>query len=367
MIINPYRFVSLITFLFRDDFITPESAPLTSPRTAEPGPGNSVILDTNNTLDISGGEIVPNSATTAAGDPRIVENVLYSQLAGMALYGGSFRNYSIFGSSHYSVQIGWAFSVSPNYGLITGFLLLSGGDLRVKMYGVNPFNAGSYSDDVPFDAFFIARSTGMFFVKDDSLIWVDNNFSTAMYPAVIASQGGFAPFGLSTFRTHQLPAPWDTDYGIATERLAGARTAGDTFTHEADCLIEFELTLVPSGLTVDVFFRIQDASNYWRIRIPSTGNLTLAEIVAGVPTNRATASGVLSGGERIVIVCEDEIIKAYYDNISTWTYSSAANFKTETNGELETEGTGGSVSDIISWPRTLSGNAKDALDAVANA
>ena len=40
---------------------------------------------------------------------------------------------------------------------------------------------------------------------------------------------------------------------------------------------------------------------------------------------------------------------------------------TETAGELDALGTGGVVSDLISWPRTLSGAAKAALDAVVDA
>ena len=39
----------------------------------------------------------------------------------------------------------------------------------------------------------------------------------------------------------------------------------------------------------------------------------------------------------------------------------SANFATETDGELETEGTGGAVTDIIAWPRTLSGAALSTL------
>src|SRR3990172_2689119 len=41
-----------------DNFNTAEAAPLTSPRTAEPGPGTLTIVDTENKLSISGGQLV---------------------------------------------------------------------------------------------------------------------------------------------------------------------------------------------------------------------------------------------------------------------------------------------------------------------
>ena len=50
--------ISAVQFLFRDDFLTDEAAPLVSPRTAEAGPGIVNLIDTGNIMDISGGEIV---------------------------------------------------------------------------------------------------------------------------------------------------------------------------------------------------------------------------------------------------------------------------------------------------------------------
>src|SRR5690606_5532771 len=90
-----------------------------------------------------------------------------------------------------------------------------------------------------------------------------------------------------------LRAPWNTDYGIATQRLAGARSAGDTFTHEADCLLEFTVTTLPSADQIEMRFRAQDASNYWQVTVDSSGNLDLDEVVGGVVTQRGTAAGVI--------------------------------------------------------------------------
>jgi hypothetical protein len=168
-------------------------------------------------------------------------------------------------------------------------------------------------------------------------------------------------------RVAQLTAPWNaSDYGLATQQLAGARAPGDTFTHEANCLIEFTVATLPgAGTQIELRFRVQDATNYWQVTVDSTGALDLDEVVAGVVTQRGTAAGVIANGDRIVITAVGQTIKVYEANTLRITYATAANFATETDGELETEGTGGAVTDIVSWPRTLSGAALAELQRYA--
>jgi len=137
---------------------------------------------------------------------------------------------------------------------------------------------------------------------------------------------------------------------VATDEKAGSVAAGTTFNHTADCAIEFVINTIPSSNSINLNVRIQDSSNYWTIRNYSNGKLILWEVVAGGFTQRASKSSAVSGGERIVVIANDEIISVYYDGALAFSYSSAANFKTETNGELEALGIGGTVSDIISWP-----------------
>jgi hypothetical protein len=76
---------------------------------------------------------------------------------------------------------------------------------------------------------------------------------------------------------------------------------------------------------------------------------------------------VVTTGERIGWIAFGSTIAVYDATERRINYTSAANFQTETDGELETEGTGGAVTRIEVWPRTLSGAALAALDAVVNA
>lgn len=352
-----------VEFLFRDDFTTPESAPLTSPRTAEPGPGTGTVIDTGDNLDIVSGDLV-NSGIAGSNDPRYATGSI-ARAVGLAMVAKSFNT-----SNRNAV----GFHSTQGDALMIGWLVTSSGVLlRVYDNGtLISFASGNVSADTDYDMASIARSEGGFYAirggsefSDWTLFWVGKlNTTDPLYAVWTATTGTGL---LDALRISQLPAPWDTENGIATQVLAGARSASDTFTHEADCLIEFEMTTIPSGSDAEIFFRVQDASNYWMIRLTTSGRLQLHEVVGGTPTQRkGTGSGVLQSGERIVIVVDDEEIKGYHDNTLGWTYSSAANFKTETSGELDTPGGGGgTISEIISWPRTLSGAAKSALDAVA--
>ena len=161
-------------------------------------------------------------------------------------------------------------------------------------------------------------------------------------------------------------------YGLATSVLPGPRAAVDTFTHEADAIIEFQLDALPSAGNLDIAFRKQDATHEWIVRIDSTGALALIEDNAG-ETSRASAAGVLSGGERITVIAFGSTIKGYYDTTLAFTYASATNFQTATTGNVNALGTGGRISNLLAWPLDLASapntpeaaNIKAAFDLMA--
>jgi hypothetical protein len=143
--------------------------------------------------------------------------------------------------------------------------------------------------------------------------------------------------------------------GLATDWLPGTCYAGDTFTHEADAVLEYTVDTLPSSGSISIVFRSQDSSNLWRVQINSAASCDLYEVVAGSPTYKNGAATAVSNGSRVVVICDDTTINVYVDNALKFTQSSASNFKTATAGELNSLGTGGAVSDIIAWPRYLSG------------
>lgn len=98
-------------------------------------------------------------------------------------------------------------------------------------------------------------------------------------------------------------------------------------------------------------FRRQDDNNCWAIIIDASGNTSLFEVVAGVYTLRASGGATAGGGARFVWVCDGETITGYVSNVQVWTYASAANFKTQTTGNVFTIATGATIQDLKTWPR----------------
>ena len=140
---------------------------------------------------------------------------------------------------------------------------------------------------------------------------------------------------------------------------------GTTFEHEADCLIEYEVTQLPvSSGYIKVGFRIQDSTNRWYLQCDDSGAMALFEEVSGSPVSRGSSGiGTLKSGDRIVIICDDESITVLSQDVIRITYTSAANFKTETDGQVIQLEEGSIIDYINTWPRTLSGDAVDILDA----
>lgn len=347
-----------------DDFTTNEAAPLASPRTAEPGPGTLTLVDTEDKLSISGGALVcaGGKASPGYGDPAIY-GASVARSAGRTLL--AVLNLD---QTNKEASLGWDSNQSSI--LTDGVLFNASGTLQAYNSAFTG-NLDSYSASTDYSIAVALRGTGFFvYAKggvftDWMLVWVAASGTTANLYPVLGSTS--AALDASTLRVLDLPAPFDTDYGLATNRIAGAVSAGATFVHEANCLIEFVLTTIGSAGFAYIDYRKQDDNNCWRIRWNSSGTLALIERVAGVDTERGSATSVLSNGHRIVVIADGTTIRVYSNNVLRITYASATNFATETDGELEALGTGGAVSDIVAWPRTLTGQAKTLLDAAIDA
>lgn len=171
-------------YLLDEDFTTPKSAPLTSPRTAEPGPGTGTIVDTGNLLSISGGALVW-PATGATGDPLITWGV-QTRVAGKLVIAEITNKVN-----NYSARVGWGTTVSyPR----DGFRFKSGLVLEVEV-GAQAKQIGTYTVDSSYNFLVMMRTTGWYYyVKGGSefpnwtLVWVDDTQTGSEYPAI--SQAG---------------------------------------------------------------------------------------------------------------------------------------------------------------------------------
>ena len=350
-------------YLLRDEFTTDRAAGAVNGTAAEPGPGNRTVNDVESVITVATGKLTfANPATPVHSDEYVVYPAV-ARATGLMAY--SRFGYTAAGSAY---PLGLCNAVVPsgagNGNFTADFYIAN--IIRVQNAVAGITEIGAVASGTEYQLALVLRSIGThFLIKGGAftawtLLWSSVNDNTAtLYPAISQYNGAFT---VDDLRVAQLGAPWVADYGIITQRLAGARSAGDTFAHEANTLIEFTATTVPAALQIELRFRIQDATNYWQVTVDSTGALDLDEVVAGVVTQRGTAAGMVANGDRIVIVADSTTIKVYEAGMLRITYALAANFATETDGELWTEGTGGAVTDIISWPRTLSGAALAELE-----
>lgn len=348
-------------YLLQDEFTTARAAGAVNGTPTDPPGDTRVATDTGNRLSISGGA-AQFALGGAGGDPGLwysqKTHALGLMLAASVRFDGSSAD-NIFTLGWDTNQAGRPNATSLRTGAGGKFLLYN------SEYGVAADNVGTYVTNTDYCLALVQRAAGSYvFIKGGiytqwTHLWPLGTGAADWYPN-ISDYNRTAE--VTYIRISQLAAPFDSAYDFATERLAGARSAGDTFAHEADYVGHFTVTTVPTGGQIEFWFRIQDSSNYWAVTVNAAGDLDLDEVVAGSPTQRATAAGVISNGDVITITADDETISVFDGNTRRIHYTSAANFKTEISGELDTEGTGGAVSDIVIYPRTLSGQALNELN-----
>lgn len=341
--------------LLSDQFTTNASAPLTSPRTCEPGPGTITIVDTENKLSIASSALVCAGGKTspAHGDPGMYA-ASQSRAAGRAFLAGI-----TLPATNKNTQLGWHNSGS---GRVTFEALYFNGGASVvhqpsdQVVGV--FTATSYTIAV------IHRAAGAFMLISGgafatfpsmTMMWIDAaQTTTPLFPAWSNFDG--APT-MDNWRVVDLAAPWDTKFGAATSSSASP-SSGATGTQEVDAFVEFTWT-VATGETLELDVRRTDANNRWCVRCSQGGStIKLIEINAGAETERASAAQTWTNGTtyRITVRCVG-------NTITNWTSTSSSNNMTQKNNyasaSFNNTATGIAVAgfatgaDFAAWPRTI--------------
>ncbi len=338
-----------IVYLLRALFPNNKTAPLGTPLIAEPGPGALTLIETfSGQWEIDGSALTVETVVSPASWGRLsAESVdSYARTTGLA----SFHRVNLATNAR-----NWLFGWRSDGLADSAFFFNPFGDLEIRDDADIAID-DTFDAATDYDLVVILRTNGAwFYVRGGvftawTLIWISITDTTSPLNAVINSFNQAVGDAIKALSVSQLGAPFTDDFGIATDRLAGARSAGDTFTHTADCFIEFTVTTVPSALQIEMSFRIQDATNRWKVTVDSSGDTDLDEIVAGAPTQRGTAAAVIVDGERMSIRAIGTTIKVYDSSAVRIAFTSASNFQTETDGELDTEGTGGAVDDIVASP-----------------
>ncbi len=354
-VLQPAVASSGVEYLLHAEFETDEAAPMTDPHVGDPGPGS---INVDSLAYTSGGAIYSDDELT--GEDGI------DRAAGVAF--AWYKNDTLDGN----VLMGFAGSGTPAG---PGMFYVAGGILWIQSNsGGRPEVLDAAVDDT--DHCVVARLSGyLFFIKNPTwrLVWVNGaNTTDPIYPGMKQWGSGFA--SQTYWKTFQMATPFDTDDGYASYTDDGPLSPGggdDTFTHEANSIIEFAITTLPTSGELQFRFREQDTSNYWVVEIDSSKHFRLYEVVSGSPTQRGAGWGVANAGDRVVIrMYGSEIVGHIGTDTSSsdgctmrWDYESATNFQTETDGRFVDAGSGWQVDDFKVWPSDVSGAALAELEA----
>jgi len=338
-------------WLFRDEFITAEGAPIATPHAAEPGPGSWTVVQTDGQMSIFSGDLViPAQTTPVLGDLAAYSPTALPRSAGVA-FGAGFK-ISLPGAL--SGVLGFAKSASALWDYGSAFLAQDNTFIP-RMGAVSRALAGlTLTNGTYYPACVILRGAGAFYVFDNKLVWVDHVETGDVYPQISNFNQAYS---VQYVRCARLGAPWNAAYGPGNA-VEGVIAAATAFTHAADCLWYITATNVGSAGNTVFKFRKQDADNYWQLTIGSNGSLDLSEVVATVATSRGTAAaGTIVNGERIGVWAYQATISIFDATNRRINYASATNFQTSTSGELTSLATDAVYSNLEIYPITLSGKA----------
>jgi hypothetical protein len=206
----------------------------------------------------------------------------------------------------------------------------------------------------------VLRSAGAFyFVRDPGDLWrlwfvTVSDTSSNLY-------AGFDIFHavsrkLDWLRIRDLPAPFNTDYGIATLHETTA-VSGTAYTGVADAIIDLTVTAPnPLANTCELRYRVLDDQNYWTAYFDSAGAFKLDSVSGGTATNRISVAGVIAAGQTQIIrvICRGTKHACYTLAGATWTWQGSeidiSHQDTQTTIK-PVAGTGWVLGQLDCWPR----------------
>lgn len=174
---------------FFDTFTTAANAPVTTPRTAEPGPGTLTFVDVGNVLSIASGNLIASGGSGTNGDPNGVAQLIPRYL-GLALYG-------YFAITDVTQEIEIGFDDATGTGALGADTFRVTGDL-LKIY-----SAGAVGVTVPFIPTdttnlgygVILRPNGAFYLVHNGTNWLLVGRNYGLHDNINPVRGGFANKG----------------------------------------------------------------------------------------------------------------------------------------------------------------------------
>lgn len=221
--------------LLYDTFTTADAAPITSPRTCEPGPGTLTAVQTDGELSINGGALVFSAQSTPSWGDQGAHLTAQTRAAGLALLT------PITLTTWEEMGIGWhtaAAVVDPDSA--EHAIQANTTDGQLDDENGNAIISG-LSTTVEYKLLQVLRDAGCFYILDGKLCWVSDTGSTGtLYPmlANLDAAGSLSDVSVSSLASYN--AAWDGDWTEVTDEITN--TPGEAFDAEADHHVRITFT-----------------------------------------------------------------------------------------------------------------------------
>jgi len=351
-----FNAAAALTYILRDQFSTNASAPLTTPRTCEPGPGTLTLVDTNNIISIASERLTING--TPAANDRVVSSA-QTRNAGRAFLLSVPTRTTV--TSAIILGLAQTATGAPDYAI--DYSTTSA--IRLKQ-GTGAIDASFSLGTGIHDFAFIMRGTGAFLLTrnggsgDYRLAWVYNLQTASEIARIFFSSAAAMNFTADDFRIIDLGSVWTNDYGIAIDRKA-TTSANDTITTAADGTVEHTLTAA-TGVTQDIQVRRTDDNNCIIVRCDQgAGTIKLYEKNGGTETEKTggTTTQTWTNGTayRVIINLNGSTVKTYVQQGSNAPVSKNNNASVTFNQAVAGAKVDRAGTEFVSWPLMVTLNA----------
>jgi lysophospholipase L1-like esterase len=290
---------AILNWILLDRFTTAQAAPLTTPRTCDPGPGTLTLVDTANKLSTSGGRLLVASVTVADSDPRVT-GVLLERRAGRVLstrQKGAAWKFGFANTADATPRAGIQV-FSSQFFLINNLVSTA----LITMVTTTDYDLLYIQSDV---GAYMAVKGGAWATY--TLLW-PSMYKTANNK--IGSQkitfGVNAAAEIDHIEEYDLGGIWSRSYGLATH-AEYKPVFPQQLTATADLAIEVTWVMVGSSDNADLCIRYTDDNNCWIARLNQTAaQVQLIEKVAGVETIRVSAAQGLGATAVVAVIIRAE-------------------------------------------------------------
>lgn len=291
--------VAILAFLLRDEYPVDAAAPLTSPRTCDPGPGTLTLVQNDGQMStVASLLIIPAQATPVYADlgyyGSAVTRAAGVMIAQPLIFNAGNKQFFIC-HLRATAAVG-SHTSGAGIQCDTDGLFLIDGAVTSKLGATHAaYLAPSAQENVYAN---VLRAAGAHFIFNDHLVYVGQNDSTAtLYPHSAVYDNNYTSDYL---RVAQLGAPFVADRGLATYYDA-TPTANDTATSEANALHFFEWT--PASAEVfEIKYRRIDDDNCMIMRCSQSGStIKVIQRKAGVEIEEATGARTWTIGTKFRI------------------------------------------------------------------